>query len=191
MKLKYFLAAAFMEPLFIASSASAAVIIRTYNFTATGFNKAVESGDAIPQSVVTGSITVSFDDAVTALNQIGTLNSLSIPFSGNVLFSYYAIDGSLSIGGNDLNSSVANTNDFALSIRDANTSTPVANAFNYSLVGFNNVASTRTVTLSSITSPVLGAVPEPSAWALMLLGFGAVGFAMRRKDKQTLRIRYT
>lgn len=26
-----------------------------------------------------------------------------------------------------------------------------------------------------------GAVPEPSTWAMMLLGFGAVGFAMRRK----------
>ena len=26
-----------------------------------------------------------------------------------------------------------------------------------------------------------GAVPEPSTWAMMLLGFGAVGFAMRRR----------
>ena len=26
-----------------------------------------------------------------------------------------------------------------------------------------------------------GAVPEPSTWAMMLLGFGAVGFSMRRK----------
>ena len=26
-----------------------------------------------------------------------------------------------------------------------------------------------------------GAVPEPSTWALMLLGFGAVGFMMRRR----------
>ena len=28
-----------------------------------------------------------------------------------------------------------------------------------------------------------GAVPEPATWALMLLGFGAVGFAMRRRGE--------
>lgn len=30
-------------------------------------------------------------------------------------------------------------------------------------------------------SAATGAVPEPSTWAMMLLGFGAVGFAMRRR----------
>lgn len=29
----------------------------------------------------------------------------------------------------------------------------------------------------------IAAVPEPSAWALMLLGFGAIGIAMRRRGK--------
>ena len=29
-----------------------------------------------------------------------------------------------------------------------------------------------------------GAVPEPGTWAMMLLGFGAVGFTMRRQRKQ-------
>lgn len=37
----------------------------------------------------------------------------------------------------------------------------------------------------------VGAVPEPSTWMFMLLGMTGVGFAMRRKDKQTLRVRYT
>ncbi len=36
----------------------------------------------------------------------------------------------------------------------------------------------------------VGAVPEPSTWMLMLLGMAGVGFAMRRKEKQTLRVRY-
>ena len=38
--------------------------------------------------------------------------------------------------------------------------------------GFDNI------TFGSVTP---GGVPEPSTWAMMLLGFGAVGFAMRRR----------
>ena len=39
----------------------------------------------------------------------------------------------------------------------------------------------------SITVPPPGAVPEPSTWAMMLLGFGMIGSAMRRSRKQTVR----
>lgn len=36
-------------------------------------------------------------------------------------------------------------------------------------------------TANSSTAPILGsAVPEPSTWAMMLIGFGAVGFSIRR-----------
>ncbi len=31
--------------------------------------------------------------------------------------------------------------------------------------------------------PTTGAVPEPSTWAMMLLGFGAIGFAMRHRRR--------
>ncbi len=36
----------------------------------------------------------------------------------------------------------------------------------------------------------VGAVPEPATWMFMLLGMAGIGFMMRRKDKQTLRVRY-
>lgn len=36
----------------------------------------------------------------------------------------------------------------------------------------------------------IGAVPEPTTWVLMLLGMAGVGFSMRRKEKQTVRVRY-
>lgn len=39
--------------------------------------------------------------------------------------------------------------------------------------------------------PTTSAVPEPATWAMMLFGFGAIGFGMRRrKDKEKLRLRY-
>jgi hypothetical protein len=31
----------------------------------------------------------------------------------------------------------------------------------------------------------VGAVPEPSTWAMMLIGFGAIGFAVRRQKNKT------
>lgn len=33
------------------------------------------------------------------------------------------------------------------------------------------------------STPVAGAVPEPATWAMMLLGFGAIGVSMRRRAK--------
>jgi len=36
-------------------------------------------------------------------------------------------------------------------------------------------------TLSYFYTPQTSAIPEPSTWMMMLLGFGAVGFALRRK----------
>ena len=40
---------------------------------------------------------------------------------------------------------------------------------------------------ATITTNVPGAVPEPATWAMMLLGFGAVGSAMRRRSKVSVR----
>lgn len=36
--------------------------------------------------------------------------------------------------------------------------------------------------------PSIAAVPEPATWMLMLLGMTGVGYSMRRKDRQTLRV---
>ena len=41
--------------------------------------------------------------------------------------------------------------------------------------------------LEADTFGVIGAVPEPSTWAMMLIGFGAVGFSMRRRARAVLQ----
>ena len=43
-------------------------------------------------------------------------------------------------------------------------------------------ASTDYVLLDNITTAA-GAVPEPATWGMMLVGFGAMGYAMRRRAK--------
>ena len=37
---------------------------------------------------------------------------------------------------------------------------------------------------------VPGGIPEPMTWAMMILGFAAVGFAMRRRNQEVTRVRY-
>lgn len=50
-----------------------------------------------------------------------------------------------------------------------------------------NLGASSTATLFAVTAAP--SVPEPAAWAMMLLGFGALGFALRR-PKTTTRVRY-
>ena len=42
--------------------------------------------------------------------------------------------------------------------------------------------------VSATSAGVVAAVPEPATWAMMLIGFGAIGFAMRRRRSADLRL---
>lgn len=35
-----------------------------------------------------------------------------------------------------------------------------------------------------------GGIPEPMTWAMMIIGFAAIGFGMRRRSKEVARVRY-
>lgn len=63
----------------------------------------------------------------------------------------------------------------------------------YGLTGIDLAAGTYTLTVmgsrgetgafgGNVSFAASNAVPEPGTWAMMLLGFGAVGFAMRRRQ---------
>jgi hypothetical protein len=46
-----------------------------------------------------------------------------------------------------------------------------------------NITTSAGSTTYNFNATVNGAVPEPATWAMMILGMGAVGFAMRRRQK--------
>lgn len=67
----------------------------------------------------------------------------------------------------------------------------------YSQSGFNLIDGTASNNTSNfvlakirLSDSAVGAVPEPATWMFMILGMTAVGFVMRRNNKQTLRVRY-
>lgn len=68
------------------------------------------------------------------------------------------------------------------------------NLLNQSMVagGTNilNVSGTTGGNASFAGNISFGAVPEPAAWMLMMIGMAGVGYSMRRKEKQTLRVRF-
>jgi hypothetical protein len=58
----------------------------------------------------------------------------------------------------------------------------LSQSLSYSVAGGDSYGVDRLGTVS-----VAGAVPEPASWALMLAGFGGIGFAMRRRTKVAVR----
>jgi len=55
--------------------------------------------------------------------------------------------------------------------------------------GLQYVKQNSIVVAEDVVINPLGGVPEPSTWAMMLLGFGGIGVAMRRGRKQTAALR--
>jgi hypothetical protein len=74
--------------------------------------------------------------------------------------------------------------DWTLSITDVTTND---SAFESGMVGidpltFMSLADSGTLTFSA--SSVTPGVPEPSTWAMMLVGFAGLGFAFRRSRRK-------
>lgn len=63
----------------------------------------------------------------------------------------------------------------------------ITDRLNSNATGLSNAALFKT---GGGTPRDVDGVPEPSTWAMMLLGFGALGFGMRRRNTATARIKY-
>lgn len=176
------LASAMMALAFNNSSAQALSLTNNYMIVASGL--------AGPVSGVTIFLQLTYDPALSsseAAVDSYSSNSLNASFnpSGGVGFSFFPGVKQFQIGGllNGAGLTVVGTNDFYLGFID-NGSTISSAVVGYTAVGQIGNNSTFNV---QVTRAVVPGVPEPATWAMMLLGFAAVGAASRRRSgKQAL-----
>lgn len=195
-------ASAFAAVLLGAASAQAATVTKTYDFSLGDFVDVI-GNNAAPLATITGSFTLTFDPAVGVNNDTAdiTTNSLSDTHINSPIGFGFAPGTPLfiSIGGlqNGDGSIAQFSNDFVLQLKFANAasldspmlslcsdgfacgSAPGATfASGYTLLDHNGAWLARE---GSVT--VGGGVPEPASWALMMLGFGGLGAALRTRRK--------
>lgn len=143
-----------------------------------------------PISPVIGDFSFLFDNAASFDSTTGGLNvnSFNLGYSANIRY-YQPTD--LLILGSDLKGSgcgiQSGTNAFCAFIYGIS-STPRVDSFTFAAPGYDGYFYPGSITLE-VLGPV-GAVPEPATWAMMIIGFGAVGFAMRRRQKVTTRTQF-
>jgi PEP-CTERM motif len=179
-------AAALAAVISFAAPAGAVVVTRTYDFSATNFVAAFGATPS-PFATVAGTVTITFDDAA---NQIAvtsgiTLDSFNAALGSPIAFTYVAAsNGIFAIGGSAASPQGLNfnTDDFTLQIRDVRTQ-PFFGSFSFTQVGYTTSwhAGQGSVIVHN------SAVPEPGTWAMLLVGFGAVGAALRRPRRRLVR----
>ena len=143
-------------------------------------------GLGTPAGLVSGNILRSFagwlsedGDPSFTINFTTSINAFSAAFAGVTTgadVTLYAYNGATLIG----TTSGTGTGQFILSFA-APTITRIAvrpGTFN-DWVGVDNINFTPNV--------AVGAIPEPASWAMMLVGFGAMGVVVRRAKRVTVR----
>jgi hypothetical protein len=162
--------------------AQAAVVTKTYAFSAQNFFPAASPP---PVSVVTGSFTVTFDDAVDVFDTTTGLviNDLNIPVTSTISYSYETGQyGGIRFGGRETGQGtlLLGTNDILLVV-----------PLNYSAALF--YSSTLTPNANFFTDSVAvqitqgaASVPEQTTWAMMLFGFALAGLGLRRPRHQSM-----
>jgi hypothetical protein len=149
----------------VAAAYAAPVSAAAYNFTSAAVNGktfvgSFELGGNVGNRTL-AAFTGSFDGRTYGLNDVGIMN-----FDDQVL-----IGGTL----NGANAVFSNTNDFFTGYFVPNVTAQ----------GYGFISTTTGTYTSAVFNIALAtaAVPEPATWTLMIMGMGAVGFAMRRRYK--------
>ena len=194
--------AALTAGLLTVSAAQAAIVTQTYHFTLSNFFDIAASPVPPPIGSISGAFTVTFDTDLYVQNGLSVVvNSLNgVSVDSPIGYTFWPAGGGfpayLSIGGIESTSEFINggTNDFALSLKFTDPALPqlalcddgyacgsapgATTASGYTRAGFSD-----SYWLAG-TGRVGPGVPEPAAWALMLLGFGLSGAALRGRVRR-------
>lgn len=164
-----------------ASAASAATVTRSFQFHATGFQ-----ADA-PLADVTGTFTLTFDPLGSSS---GSLDALSISHPGlgfssastgfSYVFGGMPQFSPLTVGGlaGGVGAVSPGVSDFAISFMGAGT-----DPFSYLPLNFTYSTGTGQTWSGDfqVTTYTPAPIPEPGVWAMMILGFGLAGQALRSR----------
>ncbi len=198
------LAVAFAAVALAPASASAATITENLTFTLSGFVDISGTNIAPPNTVVTGSITVTYDPTLTYDNDTADLVVHS--FSGTPVssaFGFTYANGLLEFGGiaNDADFVDSNTNDIVVAFNVTNplaptfvpcstpgytcgvyTGSSLIDAAGYTLSGYST-GWFYGVPQSSV-SPTLPSAPEPTSSVLCSIGITVLAATARRRLKR-------
>ncbi len=174
-----------------AAPTRAAIVTQTYEFRAVNFEG---PANTVSGGTFSGTFTVTYDDAVDSRDLAVDSFSSNLTFGTPALLTYLAAEDRLILGANGVAAaSSAGTDDFTLVLyADSTGLVPFPGGYltPRALVGRLNVAGLAFSedivfgTPGSLPPLQANAVPEPSTWAMMLLGFGAIGAAMRRRQRE-------
>ena len=131
-------------------------------------------------------------DSMATPNRINDQSAFGISqiFFDNVSGIFNGVTTTANIGfgrGNVANIQVLGT---VLGPNRVNASTTGPSLFTGALSTPTFATGTFTTPRSTLVISQVAAVPEPTTWMLMLLGMAGIGFSMRRKANQTVRVAY-
>jgi hypothetical protein len=181
----------------VAAPANAALITKSFKVTSL-----FEEG---PLTTVVTQFDLTFDPSLTDSSMKISLSNFKsdggVSFSNpQAIYSYSPgfLDvrpaiRALSIGGeiSGPEDARANSNDFyiGIDVDEAGNALSAYSIYSHATVPFVVYARSTTSDDPVSTSMPTGAVPEPATWAMMLVGFGLIGGALRYRRKNTT-IRY-
>lgn len=141
-----------------------------YTQTFNVFRQLTEGGFATASNQINGTVTLNI-----------TGSALSVTMAGQVQPFELTSDFTNILGGiSDANfSSSGVMSGVSMDLGGSFTS----NSVDFSTFYLGYQPGTNVTQTAQLSFAAPAAVPEPATWAMMLLGFGAIGFAMRRKAK--------